>query len=60
MAIINTEYDINSLVCERLTIGKDNIIVIADEMVYQFLGNGSLYPVDKLVYEDDSRIDFHC
>jgi len=57
MAIINLEYDINSLVCGRLTIGKDNIIVIADEIVYQFLGNGSLYPVDKLVYEDD-RKDF--
>ena len=57
MAIINLEYDINSLVCGRLTIGKDNIIVIADEIVYQFFGNGSLYPVDKLVYEDD-RKDF--
>jgi len=55
MAIINTEYDMNSLVCGRLTIGKDNIIVIADEMVYQFLGNGSLYPMDKLVYEDDRK-----
>ena len=53
MAIVNIEYDINSLVCGRLTIGKDNIIVIADETVYQFLGNGSLYPVEKLVYEDD-------
>lgn len=39
--------------CGRLTIGKDGIIVIADEKVYQFLGNGSLYPVHKMVYEDD-------
>jgi len=53
MAIINLEYDMDGLVCGRLTIGKDNIIVIADETVYQFFGNGSLYPVDKLVYEED-------
>jgi len=57
MAIIDLEYDTNGLVCGRLTIGKDNIIVIADEAVYQFFGNGSLYPVDKLVYEED-RVSF--
>lgn len=55
MATGITEFDLNSLICGRFTIGKDYIIVIADEKVYQFFGNGSLYPVNKLVHEEDRR-----
>lgn len=53
MVTISTEFDINNLVCGRCTVSRDYFIVIADEKVYQFLGEASMHPLNRLVFEAD-------